>query len=141
MAHQLIWSAQHALALFISHEFVKWNLVIGWHCHAWRQELERLFPTEIKADQSLAKIEKFAVVKTPLSVYRTVPGCEAARPSQVHRGCHHRPPCGGGAGCCARAEDTVLVCNSCSTGPHRVSQLVPPYLLHHVWHLKQSCGC
>eukprot|EP00208_Stichococcus_sp_RCC1054_P004284 CAMPEP_0206141498 /NCGR_PEP_ID=MMETSP1473-20131121/13134_1 /ASSEMBLY_ACC=CAM_ASM_001109 /TAXON_ID=1461547 /ORGANISM="Stichococcus sp, Strain RCC1054" /LENGTH=511 /DNA_ID=CAMNT_0053536095 /DNA_START=306 /DNA_END=1841 /DNA_ORIENTATION=- len=49
---------------------------------ATMQELERLFPTEIKADQSLAKIEKFAVVKTPMSVYRTVPGCEAARPSQ-----------------------------------------------------------
>lgn len=40
------------------------------------QELERLFPGEIKADQSLAKILKTHVVKTPQSVYRTVPGCE-----------------------------------------------------------------
>ena len=40
------------------------------------QELERLFPGEVKADQSLAKILKTHVVKTPQSVYRTVPGCE-----------------------------------------------------------------
>jgi 15-cis-phytoene desaturase len=45
-------------------------------------ELERLFPLEIAADQSKAKIRKYKVVKTPLSVYKTVPGCEAARPSQ-----------------------------------------------------------
>jgi 15-cis-phytoene desaturase len=45
-------------------------------------ELERLFPTEIKKDQSLAKIRKYKVVKTPLSVYKTVPGCEAIRPTQ-----------------------------------------------------------
>lgn len=49
---------------------------------ATMQELERLFPNEIRADQSLAKIVKSAVVKTPQSVYRTVPGCEAARPTQ-----------------------------------------------------------
>ena len=46
------------------------------------QELERLFPGEIKADGSLARIRKSAVVKTPLSVYKTIPGCEALRPSQ-----------------------------------------------------------
>jgi 15-cis-phytoene desaturase len=48
----------------------------------WRdpeQELERLFPNEIKADQSLAKIRKTKVIKTPLSVYKTIPGCEAIR--------------------------------------------------------------
>jgi 15-cis-phytoene desaturase len=45
-------------------------------------ELERLFPTEIAADQSKAKIRKFKVVKTPLSVYKTVPGCDAVRPTQ-----------------------------------------------------------
>ncbi|KAK9814429.1 hypothetical protein WJX72_005795 [[Myrmecia] bisecta] len=45
-------------------------------------ELERLFPDEIKADQSLAKIRKYAIVKTPLSVYKTVPGCEPCRPLQ-----------------------------------------------------------
>lgn len=49
---------------------------------ATMKELERLFPNEIRADQSMAKIVKSAVVKTPQSVYRTVPGCEAARPSQ-----------------------------------------------------------
>jgi len=31
-------------------------------------ELERLFPTEISADQSKAKIRKYKVIKTPLSV-------------------------------------------------------------------------
>jgi 15-cis-phytoene desaturase len=45
-------------------------------------ELERLFPNEIAADQSKAKILKYKVVKTPLSVYKTVPGCEAVRPTQ-----------------------------------------------------------
>ena len=46
------------------------------------QELERLFPGEIKADGSLAKVSKTAVVKTPQSVYRTVPGCEVGSPLQ-----------------------------------------------------------
>eukprot|EP00884_Botryococcus_braunii_P005865 jgi/Botrbrau1/1527/Bobra.0107s0015.1 len=45
-------------------------------------ELERLFPLEIAADQSKAKIRKYKVVKTPLSVYKTIPGCDAVRPSQ-----------------------------------------------------------
>lgn len=45
-------------------------------------ELERLFPTEIKADQSLAKIEKYIVVKTPLSVYKATKGREDYRPTQ-----------------------------------------------------------
>ncbi|BDA45733.1 15-cis-phytoene desaturase, chloroplastic/chromoplastic [Coccomyxa sp. Obi] len=45
-------------------------------------ELERLFPTEIAADQSKARIRKYKVIKTPLSVYKTVPGCELLRPSQ-----------------------------------------------------------
>ena len=49
---------------------------------ATMKELERLFPGEIAADQSKAKIRKYKVVKTPLSVYKTVPGCEAARPTQ-----------------------------------------------------------
>ena len=31
-------------------------------------ELERLFPTEVAADQSKAKIRKYKVIKTPLSV-------------------------------------------------------------------------
>jgi 15-cis-phytoene desaturase len=49
---------------------------------ATMKELERLFPGEIAADQSKAKIRKYKVVKTPLSVYKTVPGCEECRPSQ-----------------------------------------------------------
>ena len=46
------------------------------------QELERLFPEEIKADGSLAKVTKFTCVRTPTSVYETLPGCEASRPTQ-----------------------------------------------------------
>ena len=46
-------------------------------------ELERLFPEEIKADQSLAKVEKFTCVRTPTSVYETLPGCEIHRPTQA----------------------------------------------------------
>lgn len=42
-------------------------------------ELERLFPTEVKADQSLAKILKYKVVKTPLSVYKATAGREDYR--------------------------------------------------------------
>ena len=46
------------------------------------KELERLFPNEIKADQSLAKILKYKVIKTPLSVYKSIAGREAFRPTQ-----------------------------------------------------------
>lgn len=49
---------------------------------ATMKELERLFPSEIAADGSKAKLLKSSIVKTPLSVYKTVPGCEPARPSQ-----------------------------------------------------------
>lgn len=49
---------------------------------ATMKELERLFPTEIAADQSLAKIRKYKVVKTPLSVYKATTGREAFRPTQ-----------------------------------------------------------
>ena len=52
--------------------------------HIPLQELERLFPGEVKADQSLAKIVKTAVVKTPQSVYRTVPGCEVRLNSEAY---------------------------------------------------------
>jgi 15-cis-phytoene desaturase len=45
-------------------------------------ELERLFPQEIKADGSLAAVTKFTLVRTPTSVYETLPGMEAARPTQ-----------------------------------------------------------
>ncbi|GFH44059.1 phytoene desaturase [Chaetoceros tenuissimus] len=50
---------------------------------ATMEELERLFPEEIKADGSLAKVEKFSCVKTATSVYETLPGCEAMRPTQL----------------------------------------------------------
>ncbi len=42
-------------------------------------ELARLYPDEIPHK---AKVLKYHVVKTPRSVYKAVPGCEAARPSQ-----------------------------------------------------------
>jgi 15-cis-phytoene desaturase len=45
-------------------------------------ELERLFPEEIRADGSMAKVEKFTCVRTPTSVYETLPGCEEHRPTQ-----------------------------------------------------------
>merc|ERR1711988_993582 len=45
-------------------------------------ELERLFPLEVAADGSKAKLLKYAVVKTPRSVYAAVPGRNKYRPSQ-----------------------------------------------------------
>lgn len=45
-------------------------------------ELERLFPDEIRSDGSLAKVIKFTCVRTPTSVYETLPGCEVHRPTQ-----------------------------------------------------------
>ncbi|THG08201.1 hypothetical protein TEA_014376 [Camellia sinensis var. sinensis] len=49
---------------------------------ATMKELAKLFPDEISADQSKAKILKYHVVKTPRSVYKTVPNCEPCRPLQ-----------------------------------------------------------
>ena len=49
---------------------------------ATMRELERLFPNEIAADGSKAKVVKSAVVKTPRSVYAAVPGRNKYRPSQ-----------------------------------------------------------
>ncbi|KAK4781534.1 hypothetical protein SAY86_015636 [Trapa natans] len=49
---------------------------------ATMRELAKLFPDEISADQSKAKILKYRVVKTPRSVYKTVPDCEPCRPLQ-----------------------------------------------------------
>jgi len=46
------------------------------------KELERLFPTEIAADGSMAKLRKFAVVRTPRSVYAAIPGRNKFRPQQ-----------------------------------------------------------
>ena len=45
-------------------------------------ELERLFPLEIAADGSKAKLLKSVVVKTPRSVYSATPGRNKFRPSQ-----------------------------------------------------------
>jgi len=45
-------------------------------------ELERLFPLEIAADGSKAVLRKYAVVKTPRSVYAAIPGRNKYRPSQ-----------------------------------------------------------
>ncbi len=44
-------------------------------------ELKKLFPNHFTGDNQ-AKLRKFKVVKTPLSVYKAVPGCQAIRPSQ-----------------------------------------------------------
>ncbi|WOL11561.1 phytoene desaturase [Canna indica] len=49
---------------------------------ATMKELAKLFPDEIAEDQSKAKILKYHVVKTPRSVYKTVPDCEPCRPLQ-----------------------------------------------------------
>jgi 15-cis-phytoene desaturase len=46
------------------------------------KELERLFPLEIAADGSKAKLLKHAVVRTPRSVYAAIPGRNKFRPSQ-----------------------------------------------------------
>jgi 15-cis-phytoene desaturase len=45
-------------------------------------ELARLFPTEVAQDGSKAKLLKYAVVKTPRSVYAAIPGRNKFRPSQ-----------------------------------------------------------
>ena len=49
---------------------------------ATMRELERLFPDEIAADGSKAKLVKHAIVKTPRSVYAATPGRNKYRPSQ-----------------------------------------------------------
>ena len=53
-------------------------------CEAVMSGADIAFPAadEIKADGSLAKMRKFKVVKTPRSVYKTIPGCEPCRPLQ-----------------------------------------------------------
>jgi 15-cis-phytoene desaturase len=45
-------------------------------------ELKRLFPQHFEGDEP-ARLRKSVVVKTPLSVYKTVPGCQQLRPSQA----------------------------------------------------------
>jgi uncharacterized protein with NAD-binding domain and iron-sulfur cluster len=46
------------------------------------EELKRLFPQHFTGDNQ-AQLRKSIVVKTPLSVYKTVPGCQQLRPDQT----------------------------------------------------------
>ena len=45
------------------------------------KELEQLFPMHFTGEDK-AKLRKYKVVKTPLSVYKATPGCQKIRPSQ-----------------------------------------------------------
>ena len=45
------------------------------------EELKRLFPMHFEGEDQ-ARLRKSVVVKTPLSVYKTVPGCQQLRPDQ-----------------------------------------------------------
>ncbi|HRD41553.1 MAG TPA: FAD-dependent oxidoreductase, partial [Prochlorococcaceae cyanobacterium AMR_MDS_5431] len=45
------------------------------------EELKKLFPLHFTGDNK-AQLSKFKVVKTPLSVYKTIPGCQQLRPNQ-----------------------------------------------------------
>jgi 15-cis-phytoene desaturase len=46
------------------------------------EELKRLFPQHFEGPEP-ARLRKSVVVKTPLSVYKTVPGCQQLRPDQA----------------------------------------------------------
>tara|TARA_Y100001968_G_scaffold297456_1_gene306418 strand:- start:15870 stop:17249 length:1380 start_codon:yes stop_codon:yes gene_type:complete len=48
---------------------------------ATMDELKKLFPTHFSGNDQ-AKLRKYKVVKTPLSVYKAVPGCQELRPNQ-----------------------------------------------------------
>jgi 15-cis-phytoene desaturase len=49
---------------------------------ATMEELKKLFPDHFEGDDP-ARLRKYKVVKTPLSVYKTTPGCQELRPTQV----------------------------------------------------------
>ena len=49
---------------------------------ATMEELKRLFPMHFTGEDQ-AQLRKSIVVKTPLSVYKTVPGCQQLRPDQA----------------------------------------------------------
>ena len=49
---------------------------------ATMEELKTLFPSHFSGDNP-ARLRKYRVVKTPLSVYKTTPGCEKLRPGQT----------------------------------------------------------
>ena len=46
------------------------------------EELKTLFPSHFTGDNP-ARLRKYRVVKTPLSVYKTTPGCQELRPGQA----------------------------------------------------------
>ena len=46
------------------------------------EELKTLFPSHFSGDDP-ARLRKYQVVKTPLSVYKTTPGCQKLRPGQT----------------------------------------------------------
>lgn len=46
------------------------------------EELKTLFPSHFTGDNP-ARLRKYRVVKTPLSVYKTTPGCQELRPDQT----------------------------------------------------------
>tara|TARA_Y100001968_G_scaffold322201_1_gene357861 strand:- start:550 stop:1944 length:1395 start_codon:yes stop_codon:yes gene_type:complete len=48
---------------------------------ATMNELKKLFPSHFTGNDQ-AKLRKYKVVKTPLSVYKAIPGCQKLRPSQ-----------------------------------------------------------
>ncbi len=48
---------------------------------ATMNELKKLFPDDFLGDNK-ATLRKYKVVKTPLSVYKSVPGCQKIRPTQ-----------------------------------------------------------
>ncbi len=50
--------------------------------NATLEELKKLFPIHFTGENQ-AKLRKFKVVKTPLSVYKAIPGCQKIRPSQA----------------------------------------------------------
>ena len=45
------------------------------------EELKKLFPNHFTGTNQ-AKLRKYKVVKTPLSVYKAIPGCQDLRPDQ-----------------------------------------------------------
>ncbi|BEV35238.1 15-cis-phytoene desaturase [Synechococcus sp. M16CYN] len=49
---------------------------------ATMKELIKLFPMHFGGDDP-AKLSKYKVVKTPLSVYKATPGCQGLRPNQI----------------------------------------------------------
>ena len=49
---------------------------------ATMEELKKIFPMHFSSNNP-AKIRKYKVVKTPLSVYKAVPGCQDLRPNQI----------------------------------------------------------